>query len=314
MSGTGVAIAIGPGEQPMLEQAVTDAGARIADPADARALIWNGPPTQFPDRLPSGIEWVQLNAAGVEDWFDAGVFDRFPRVRFTSAAGTYAASVAEHTLMLLLAGVRYLPEHLRANRWRQREFFPHVGSLRGATVAIVGAGGIGRALIPMLTPLGARIIAVNRSGRPIAGPGTPDSVETVRADDLAGVWSRTDHVVIAAPATAETRHLVGAKELAQLKPTSWVINVARGSLVDTDALVEALRTDVIGGAGLDVTEPEPLPDGHPLWELPNAIVTPHDSNPPGLRMAAFAQHVTANVTRFAAGSELLAPIDQEHGY
>ncbi|WP_280236543.1 D-isomer specific 2-hydroxyacid dehydrogenase family protein [Nocardia cyriacigeorgica] len=314
MSGTGIAIAIGPGDQPVLEQAVTDAGARIADLTDARALIWNGPPTQFPEQLPTGIEWVQLNAAGVEDWFAAGVFDRFPDVRFTSAAGAYAASVAEHTLMLLLAGVRYLPQHLRARSWQQQEFFPHIGSLRGATVTIVGAGGIGRALIPMLTPLGARIIAVNRSGRPVTGPGIPDAVETVRADDLASVWSRTDHVVIAAPATAETRHLVGAKELAQLKPSSWVINVARGSLVDTEALVEALRTNGIGGAGLDVTDPEPLPDGHPLWDIPNAIVTPHDSNPPQLRMAAFAEHLTANVTRFATGADLLAPIDPERGY
>ncbi|MBF6481995.1 NAD(P)-dependent oxidoreductase, partial [Nocardia cyriacigeorgica] len=186
--------------------------------------------------------------------------------------------------------------------------------LRGATVAIVGAGGIGRALIPMLTPLGARIIAVNRSGRPVTGPGIPEDMETVPAGELAGVWSRTDHVVIAAPATAETRHLVGAKELAQLRPASWVINVARGSLVDTDALVEALRTGTIGGAGLDVTDPEPLPDGHPLWSLPNAIVTPHDSNPPQLRMAAFAEHVRANVIRFADGQPLLAPIEPDRGY
>ncbi|MBF6415175.1 D-isomer specific 2-hydroxyacid dehydrogenase family protein [Nocardia cyriacigeorgica] len=307
-------VAVGPGEQKVLEQAVTVAGARVAGLDEARALIWNGPPARFPQQLPSGIEWVQLNAAGVEDWFDAGVFERFPRVRFTSAAGAYAASVAEHTLMLLLAGVRYLPEHLRAGSWRQREFYPHVGSLRGATVAIVGAGGIGRALIPLLAPLGAQVIAVNRSGRPVAGPGIPDAVETVRADELAGVWSRTDHVVIAAPATAETRHLVGAKELAKLTPSSWVINVARGSLVDTDALVDALRAGTIGGAGLDVTDPEPLPDGHPLWSLPNAIVTPHDSNPPRLRMAAFAEHVRANVLRFADGAPLLAPIEPERGY
>ncbi|MBF6482310.1 hydroxyacid dehydrogenase, partial [Nocardia cyriacigeorgica] len=102
-------VAVGPGEQPLLEQAVREAGAEPAGLDEARALIWNGPPAQFPDRLPEGLAWVQLNAAGVEDWFDAGVFERFPGLRFTSAAGAYAASVAEHTLMLLLAGVRYLP-------------------------------------------------------------------------------------------------------------------------------------------------------------------------------------------------------------
>ncbi|MEV0250947.1 D-isomer specific 2-hydroxyacid dehydrogenase family protein [Nocardia sp. NPDC050712] len=316
MSETVVPIAVGPArpDPTLLTKAVGEGGATVTELADARALIWAGGTGEFPDRLPASIEWVQLPAAGVEDWFTAGIIAGHPQVRFTSAAGAFANSVAEHALMLLLAGVRYLPEHLRAASWRQQDFFPHVGSLRGKTVTIVGAGGIGRALIPMLAPLGAQVIAVNRSGRPVTGPGIPDSVETVPADQLGKVWSRTDHVVIAAPATAATQHLLGAEELARLKPSSWVINVARGSLIDTDALVAALASGAIAGAGLDVTEPEPLPDGHPLWVLPNAIITPHDSNPPQLRLAAFADHVAANVARFVAGQELLAPIDPERGY
>ncbi|MET7767336.1 D-isomer specific 2-hydroxyacid dehydrogenase family protein [Nocardia sp. NPDC005366] len=315
MSEPVVPVAICPAEPAptLLEKAVVEGGAVVADLAEARALIWVGKPGEFP-RLPDTVEWVQLPAAGVEDWFTAGVFDRYPDIRFTSAAGAFAASVAEHALMLLLAGVRYLPEHLRADSWRQQDFFPHIGSLRGKTVTIVGAGGIGRALIPMLAPLGAHVIAVNRSGRPVTGPGIPDAVETVSADQLGKVWSRTDHVVVAAPATPETRHLIGADALSRLKPSSWVINIARGPLIDTDALVAALSSGAIGGAGLDVTDPEPLPDGHPLWTLPNVIITPHDSNPPQLRLAAFADHVAANVTRFVAGRELLAPIDPARGY
>ncbi|MEV5834270.1 D-isomer specific 2-hydroxyacid dehydrogenase family protein [Nocardia sp. NPDC052112] len=311
-----VPVAIGPSTPAptLLRKAVVEAGATIADLPQARALIWVGGPGEFPDELPASIEWVQLPAAGVEDWFTAGIPARHPDVRFTSAAGAFAASVAEHALMLLLAGVRYLPEHLHAGSWRQHDFFPHVDTLRGKTVTIVGAGGIGRALIPMLVPLGAHIIAVNRSGRPVTGPGIPDTVETLPAEHLARIWPRTDHVVIAAPATPETKHLVGAEELARLKPSSWVVNVARGSLVDTDALVAALASGAIGGAGLDVTDPEPLPDGHPLWVLPNAIVTPHDSNPPQLRLAAFADHVGANVRRFITGRDLLAPIYTERGY
>ncbi len=309
-------IAIGP-DQPasrLLEKAVLGAGARIGALAEADALIWIGTPGDFPRTLPGSVRWVQLPAAGIEDFFAAGVFEAHPSVTFTSAAGAFAHSVAEHALTLLLAGVRYLPEHLRASSWRQREFFPHVGSLRGKTVTIVGAGGIGRALIPLLAPLGAHVIAVNRSGRPVTGPGIPGDVETVPTEQLGRVWSHTDHVVIAAPATAQTRHLVGADELARLKPSSWVINVARGSLVDTAALVDALARGVIGGAGLDVTEPEPLPDGHPLWDLPNAIITPHDSNPPQLRLAAFADHVGANVARFVADEPLAALIDPARGY
>ncbi len=298
----------------MLEKAISDGGAKLVDLDAARALIWVGSAAEFPRRLPETVEWVQLPAAGVEDWFALGVFDRHPGVRFTSAAGAFAASVAEHTLALLLAGVRYLPEHLRATSWRQQDFFPHVGTLRGKTVTIVGAGGIGRALIPMLVPLGAHIIAVNRSGRPVTGPGIPDTIETVPAEHLAKVWPRTDHVVVAAPATADTRHLIDADVLARLRPSSWLVNVARGSLVDTDALVTALTDGTIAGAALDVTDPEPLPDGHPLWSLPNAMITPHDSNPPQLRFAAFADHVAENVTRFVAGTPLLAPIDTDRGY
>ncbi|WP_327113763.1 D-isomer specific 2-hydroxyacid dehydrogenase family protein [Nocardia sp. NBC_01730] len=316
MSRPAVPIAIGPAEPPaaLLEKAVLEAGAAVSELDEARALIWAGSPGEFPDELPATVEWVQLPAAGIEDWFATGIFAKYPGVRFTSAAGAFAASVAEHALMLLLAGVRYLPEHLRAARWRQQDFFPHVGTLRGKTVTIVGAGGIGRALIPMLVPLGAHVIAVNRSGRPVTGPGIPDTVETLAAHHLARIWPRTDHVVIAAPATPDTRHLLGADELSRLKPSSWIINVARGSLIDTDALVAALASGAIGGAGLDVTDPEPLPDGHPLWVLPNAIVTPHDSNPPQLRFAAFADHAAENVTRFLAGRELLAPIDPTRGY
>lgn len=230
-------------------------------------------------------------------------------MEFTSAAGAFAATVAEHALALLLAGVRALPEHLEARSWEQEHLMGRVGTLRGATVTIVGAGGIGRALIPMLAALGAEVVAVNRSGRPV-----PGAIRTLPVSALDEVWSNTDHVVVAAPATPATRHLVGSAELAKLPTHSWVVNVARGSLVDTDALVEALRTGSIAGAGLDVTDPEPLPDGHPLWGLTNAIITPHDSNPTVLRENAYAEHVAANVARFVAGEPLIARVNPTQGY
>lgn len=308
---TATPIALGPNRTPLLEQAITGAGGALAEPADARALIWDGGPGGFPERLPENIEWVQLFSAGVEEWFDTPVFERHPNVLFTSAAGAFAKTVAEHALMLLLAGVRALPDHLAARTWRREELGRSIGTLRNATVAVVGAGGIGRELITLLAPLGARVIAVNRSGAPVNLPGV---IETLPAQRLPEIWSDADHVVIAAPATPGTRHMLGKAELAQLKSHSWVINIARGSLVDTDALVEALRSGTIGGAGLDVTDPEPLPAGHPLWDLPNALVTPHDSNPPQLRTVAFAEHVAENVRRFAQGRELIARIDVAAGY
>lgn len=303
-------VALGPTPDPLLLAAIARGGAESASIAEADALVWAGTdPTQFPAELPATIRWVQLPSAGVEDWFAAGVIDRHPHVVWTSAAGAFAPTVAEHAFALLLAGVRALPEHLAVTSWCQRDLFDRVGTLRGARVAIIGAGGIGRALIPMLASVGATVVAVNRSGRTVVG-----ADETVAADRMDEVFSRVDHVVIAAPATDATRHLVGREQLARLHSRSWVVNVARGSLVDTDALVHALQDNRIGGAGLDVTDPEPLPDGHPLWSLPNAIVTPHDSNPPSVRVPAYADHVAENVRRFVSGGELAARIDPVAGY
>lgn len=306
---TPVPVALGPRADPLLAEAITRGGGRCAPIDEARALVWDAGPDGFPDSLPESVRWVQLYSAGVEDWFAAGVISRHPEVEWTSAAGAFAATVAEHALTLLLAGVRALPDQSAATTWRQQEFFGRVGTLRGSRVGILGAGGIGRALVPMLTAVGAEVVAVNRSGAPV--PGAALTLPASRTDEL---WDRVDHVVVAAPATADTRHLVGAEQLRRLGPRSWVVNVARGSLVDTDALVTALREGRIGGAGLDVTDPEPLPDGHPLWTLPNAIVTPHCSNPPAVRPPAFADHVAANVRRFVAGEELLARVDPVAGY
>lgn len=306
---TPVPIALGPHPDPDLIDAITGAGGRWSPMDGARALVWAAGPDQFPDTLPETIRWVQLYSAGVEEWFDAGILARHPGVEWTSAAGAFSVTVAEHALTLLLAGVRALPDQITARSWRQQEFFGRVGTLRGSRVGILGAGGIGRALVPMLTAVGATVVAVNRSGTEV--PGADLTLPADRADEM---WSRIDHVVIAAPATADTRHLVGAEELRRLGPRSWLVNMARGSLVDTDALVDALRAGAIGGAGLDVTDPEPLPDGHPLWSLPNAIITPHCSNPPGVRPRAFAEHVAANVRRFVAREELLARIDPTAGY
>lgn len=306
---TPVPVALGPHADPQLEDAIVRGGGHCVSLEGAHGLIWNAGPDRFPSTLPDSVRWVQLFSAGVEDWFAAGVIARHPEVEWTSAAGAFSATVAEHCLTLLLAGVRSLPDQITATTWRQQEFFGRVGTLRGARVGILGAGGIGRALVPMLTAVGASVVAVNRSGTTV--PGAEVTLPADRTDEM---WDRIDHVVIAAPATADTRHLVGAAELGRLGPRSWVINVARGSLVDTDALVAALETGTIGGAGLDVTDPEPLPDGHRLWSLPNAIITPHCSNPPAVRPQAYAAHVATNVARFVAGEPLVARIDPAAGY
>jgi D-3-phosphoglycerate dehydrogenase len=152
-------------------------------------------------------------------------------------------------------------------------------------------------------------VAITRRGLDVDG-----ADRTLPADRLGEVWGTADHFVIAAPATDATRHVVGAAELAQMQPHSWIVNIARGSLIDTDALVQALREERIGGAALDVTDPEPLPDGHPLWSSPRAIITPHVANPPTAQFAKLAERVRENVARFANGRDLIAPVEQERGY
>jgi D-3-phosphoglycerate dehydrogenase len=166
------------------------------------------------------------------------------------------------------------------------------------------AGAIGRELIAMLEPHEVEIVAVTRSGRD----------GTLPVERLGEVWGAADHFVIAAPATDGTRHLVGAEELAQMRSHTWIVNIARGALIDPDALVDALREERIGGAALDVTEPEPLPDDHPLWDEPRALITPHVANPQQTMDRDLAERVRENVLRFAAGEALLAPVSRDRGY
>ena len=298
-------IAVGPSPDPEFDAAITAGGGAPGPLSRASGLVWTDARAVLPV-LPPGIRWVQLPFAGVEGFIGSGVLAKNPKVVFTSAAGAYAATVAEQALALLLAGVRGLWR--RESEWDAEGAAVRTGRLGGSTVAIVGAGGIGRELIPALRGLGVKVIAVNRSGTDVS-----DAV-VVTADRIDEVWPAVDHVILAAPSTAETRALVNKKVLAQLKPHSWVVNVARGTLIDTDAVVEALRAGTIGGVGLDVTEPEPLPDGHPLWSIPNAIITPHVANPPQHLRPALLERVEVNVRRFANDMEPLAVVDAARGY
>jgi phosphoglycerate dehydrogenase-like enzyme len=161
----------------------------------------------------------------------------------------------------------------------------------------------------MLVPFEVRVVAVNRSGREV-----PGAERTVTIDHLPEVLRDADYVVLAASTTDETKGMFDAAMLARMKSDAWLINVARGALVDTDALVDALDEGVIGGAALDVTAPEPLPDGHPLWSLDNALITPHVANTWVMGLPALRGLVTRNVARFAAGVELEGLVDPALGY
>src|SRR5919199_668888 len=285
--------------------AVERGGGKVTDtPEEAEAIVWLGSEiSRLPDLLYPGVRWVQLPSAGVEYWMENGLLDT-ERV-YTSAVGAYAETVAEHALALMLAGARRLHECARATSWEAG-----FGRLfAGSTVVILGAGGIGRALIRLLEPFGVHVLAVTHSGREV-----PGADESFSADEVEELWPRGDFFVVAAPATSATKHMIGASQLSAMKSDAWVVNVARGSLVDTDALVEALAAESIGGAALDVTEPEPLPEGHPLWTEPRALITPHAANPPDALARALAQRIEENVARFKAGESLIGVVDVDSGY
>lgn len=299
------AVWVGPRAPEPLLDAVREGGGQCVDSPDAaEAFVWyGGSAEELRTRLHPQVRWVQLPAAGVETWVGSGVVDT--ERAWTSAAGCYAPAVAEHTLALLLAAAKQLPAAARATEWTA----PAPRTLAGATVGIVGAGGIGRELIRLLGAFGARVLAVNRSGRPV-----PGAEHTVTPSGLDGVLQEADFVVLAAPATLETAALIGPRQIALMKPDAWLVNVARGSLVDTDALVVALADGRIAGAALDVTDPEPLPTGHPLWSEPRALISPHSANPEWLLLPALARRVRSNLEHYRAGGQLdgLIELDREY--
>jgi len=303
-------VAIRPSRTEEIERAVVEGGGTVVELEDADALVWTDPrnPQELAETLErSEVDWVQLPFAGIETFFEAGVID--PSLTWTCAKGIYGPACAEHALALMLAVARRLHVHARANSWSKLGLDSPEYRLEGKTVAVVGTGGIGSALVPMVRPLGMRLVGVNRSGRALEG-----AERTVPTDELESVLAVADFVVVAAALTDATRHLFDSSKLAAMRSDAWIVNVARGGLIDTDALVDALRAGDIGGAALDVTDPEPLPDDHPLWELENCLITPHVANTWAMGQAELPHLVRRNVAARAAGEELEGLVDPELGY
>ncbi|GAB2669923.1 D-isomer specific 2-hydroxyacid dehydrogenase family protein [Gordonia jinhuaensis] len=300
-----IPVCVLPQNDPHIDDAVTSADGELVDLDQARVLAWLGGPDGFPE-LPDAVEWVALPSAGIEGFMRAGVID--DKRIWTNASGFYADNVAEHALALLLAGLRQIHTAART-RWDKKRIDTSVRSLHGSTVMVLGAGGIGKALIPRLSACGATALAVNHSGRHVDG-----AQETVTWKDLADVWARVDHVVIAAPATEETHHILDADALAALPDHAWIVNIARGTLIDQPALIDALRAGTIAGAALDVTDPEPPADDDPLFSLDNVIVTPHVANPSSTLTENLAPWIAENLRRFAGREQLLSVVEPGSAY
>ncbi|GAA1062211.1 D-isomer specific 2-hydroxyacid dehydrogenase family protein [Agromyces bracchium] len=304
-------IAIVPDADRAFVDAATASGGRV-EPLSAatRGLVWTS--SAEAERLERilaehpAISWVQLPWAGVDAFADLLARHRDDGRTWTSAKGAYAQPVAEHALGLALGVLREFPRRVRATGWEVDE---RGRSLYGAEVVIVGAGGIAVELLHLLAPFRVRTTVVRR-----ADAAVPGATRTVTTDRLADVLGTAEVVFVVAALTEETRGIVGAAELSALPAHAVLVNVARGGLVDTDALVTALESGRLGGAGLDVTDPEPLPAGHPLWNAPNCLITPHVADTEAMTVPLFARRIAVNVAAFVGGTAFDGRIDLDAGY
>jgi phosphoglycerate dehydrogenase-like enzyme len=288
-------------------RAVTAGGGKVVDPEDARILVWTDPTdatglAAVLDAHPH-LRWVQLPWAGIEPYVE--VVRAHAERTWTCGKGVYAEPVAEHALALGLAGLRGLDRYARAGRWTA----PRGRNLLGARVTIVGGGGIAESLLRLLGPFGCDVTVVRRSAAAMAA-----ATRVLPSEDLDEALAGALLVVLALPLTPATDGLIDRRRLDLLAEGACLVNVARGRHVVTDDLVAALRDGTLGSAGLDVTDPEPLPPGHPLWALPNVIVTPHTANTEEMAEPLLSARVTENVRRWAAGEPLVGLVDPAAGY
>jgi phosphoglycerate dehydrogenase-like enzyme len=246
------------------------------------------------------LRWIHFLTSGIERGLAMGLPDG---AIVSNSAGVRAPTVAEHALALLLALVRQLPA-LRtpqsAHQWARVEMGPKLASLQGMTVCIVGLGNIGREVARKLKAFDARCIGVSRT------PAEDGDIQPVFSRERMGeAFAISDAIVVATTADDSSRHLVGAETFARVKPGAFLVNIARGEIVDEAAMVAALRNGALAGAGLDVTEVEPLPESSPLWDLPNVIVTPHVAGAGAKDYDQMRRLFGENLERFLAGKPLL---------
>jgi phosphoglycerate dehydrogenase-like enzyme len=292
---------------------VSTLAAALPEVGDAEIYV-PGPWSEEVLRAAKRLRWVHFRWAGVEE----ELFPEFVTsdVIATNCADIFSIPIAEHVLGMILMFARNLHSSIRLTpadpdtaRTIRHEISDDVRELGGATVGIIGFGGIGRAVAERARCLGMRVIAMRRRPEP-----TPLADKIWGPEGLNELLAQSDYVVISTPLTPETRNLIGAKELALMQPDAVLINVARGAIVDEPALIAALQTGKLRGAGLDVTTEEPLPATSPLWTMQNVILTPHYAgSSPMTRMRQMARLVE-NLRRYVSGQPLIGVVDKQAGY
>ena len=245
------------------------------------------------------LRWLQLLTQGFEHAQAQGVP---AHITVSNAGDAYSPAVAMHAVTMLLALQRRFPV-MQANQMKRewnRAVSAQLTSPAGATVAILGFGSIGQEIARLVRAFRAKVVALTRNAEPHGFAN-----ESLPIGQLHAVMPRADAVVLALPLGSSTRHLIGAREFALFRKNAVLINISRGAIVETGALFEALQSGAIAGAGLDVTEPEPLPADHPLWAAPNLIISPHVAGAVGKAGFERLADITAkNVERFRAGQPL----------
>ena len=284
---------------------------------DVEVLLRGPMPSATFDRLLArcpALKWVHSATAGVERVLTPSARER--GLLITNARGVFSDPIAEYIMTMILAVVRRFPELLELQQERTWQPLP-ARELRDVTIGIVGLGSIGRAVARLATAFGSRVIASRRDPDRGSSDGTgiPDGLDRIVShDELPELLAESDFVVLALPLTHTTDGLMGAENLARMRSDAWLINVARGRLVDQRALVRALEAGRLGGAVLDTLIEEPLPPDSPLWTTPGLFITPHTSWSSGRVLDRSIELFCDNLAHFRAGRELENSVDPSVGY
>ncbi|HLJ35798.1 MAG TPA: D-2-hydroxyacid dehydrogenase [Ktedonobacteraceae bacterium] len=269
--------------------------------------------------LASNLRWLQFPGAGVDNLRPTGLLNADSGIIITTASGIHAHSISEYVFGSMLMFNRSWPEMVRLqdrHRWPRNSSWYNLGGreLVDQTLGIIGLGSIGRQIAHLGKAFGMRVIATRRSAGVADEQQEPEVDRLYPIDQLHEVLQQSDYVVLAVPLTPETEGLIGESELRAMRRTAYLVNIARGKVIDEDALIRALREQWIAGAGLDVTAEEPLPSDSPLYAMPNVILTPHISGESVHYERRLAELFADNLRRYRAGQPLRNQYDPARGY
>lgn len=259
------------------------------------------------------LVWVQVMSAGVDRYMKIDPLVNNDRIVLTNCRGVHGPAIADHAMAMLLTLTRNLREYGNKQDegvWHRGQTKTEAIALQDKTMLVVGLGGIGMEIAKRAHGHGMRVIGTRRSDTP-----SPDFIQkTGKPKDLLKMLPEADVVALAVPLTPETKHMINKTAIKAMKPGCYLINIARGKVVDTDALLAGLDSGKLAGACLDVTDPEPLTKGHRLWKMPNVIITPHVAGRSAVTGERRDALLRENLRRFAAGEPLMNVVDKKLGY